>query len=146
MRAYESTFILVPSLDEKGIAQEVDSIKEIITSHGGEITSEKQWGRRRLAYLIRDAQEGVYYILRFTLGNEGLQELHRRFKLNENVLRSLVIRDEGTPIEYMPMESEERDYSFRDRRGGGSWRGGDDEGPSDVESRSVGADVEDSRE
>lgn len=142
MRAYESTFILIPTLDEKGVAQEVTSVKEIITSHGGEITSEKEWGRRRLAYPILDFQEGVYHILRFNLGNEGLQELYRRFKLNDNVLRSLVIRDEGTPIEYHPMESEERDYGFRDRRPG-SWRG-EEEAPE--AEATVGADMEDTRE
>ena len=143
MRPYESTFILIPTLDEKGVAQEVTSIKELITSHGGEITSEKEWGRRRLAYPIRDFQEGVYHILRFQLGNEGLQELYRSFKLNENVLRSLVIRDEGTPIEYHPMESEEREYGFRDRRPG-SWRSEEDS--SREPEAAVRADMEDSSE
>ncbi len=142
MRPYESTFILVPTLDAKGVAREVETVKELITSHGGEVTAEKEWGRRRLAYPIRDFQEGVYHILRFTLGNDGLQELGRRFKLNENVLRYLLIKDEGTPIEYahQPYESEERDYEPRGRRGG-SWDSGDERFPNPI-SASVAAEGE----
>ncbi len=137
MRPYESTFILIPTLDAKGVTHEVDGVKEIITSHGGEITAEKEWGRRRLAYPIRDFQEGVYHILRFNLGNDGLKELGHRFKLNESVLRFLVIKDEGTPIEYTsnPYESEERDYEPRGRRGGNWDSGGDRSRDFDSDSR-----------
>ncbi len=146
MRAYETTFILVPSLDAKGVAHEVDAVKEIITSHGGTVTAEKEWGRRRLAYPLRDLQDGIYYILRFEVGNEGLADLARRFKLNENVLRHLVIRDEGTPIEYVshPGESDERDDYHRDRRPS-SWDSGG-RGRSDSETQAVSAEAEDTRE
>lgn len=116
MRAYETMFILAPSLDTEGIQREIGGIKEIITSQGGEITAEKEWGRRRLAYPIRDQSEGIYEILRFSLDPSGLGELYRHYKLNENVLRALVIRDEGTPLEYVGQPSESDDEYVRDRR------------------------------
>ena len=93
MRAYETTFILAPSLDAEGFQREVDAIKGVITSNGGEITAEKEWGRRRLAYPIQDQSEGIYHILRFSLEPKQLPKLDRHFKLNENVMRALVIRD-----------------------------------------------------
>ena len=116
MRAYETMFVLIPSLDAEGIQREINGIKGVITSQGGEITAEKEWGRRRLAYPIRDQSEGVYWILRFSLDPSKLGELYRHYKLDENVLRSLVIRDEGTPLEYVGQPSESDDDYARDRR------------------------------
>jgi small subunit ribosomal protein S6 len=120
MRDYETTFIVAPSLDSDGVIREVEAVKNFISSAGGEITAEKEWGRRRLMYPIRDCSEGVYHILRFRLASDSLGELERQFRLNENILRHLVIRDEGTPLEHIGQasESEERDRDSRDRRPG----------------------------
>lgn len=110
MRAYETTFILVPSLDAEGLQKEIDGIKEVITGAGGEITTEKEWGRRRLAYPIQDNSEGIYHILRFSMDGNKLPDLDRYFKMNESVLRSLVLRDEGLPLDHIgqPSESDSR--------------------------------------
>ena len=119
MRAYETTFILAPSLDAEGTQKEIDDIKGLITAGGGEITTEKEWGRRRLAFPIQNHAEGIYHILRFSLDSGKLPELDRHFKLNENVLRALVIRDEGLPLDHIGQPSES-DYRDRDsRREGG---------------------------
>jgi small subunit ribosomal protein S6 len=116
MRAYETMFILAPTLDVEGTKREVDAIKGVIQALGGEITAEKDWGRRRLAYPIRDHAEGTYQILRFSADPSQLAELYRHYKLTENVLRALVIRDEGTPLEYVGQPSESDDEYARDRR------------------------------
>jgi small subunit ribosomal protein S6 len=116
MRAYETTFVLVPSLDGPQIQEEVSRVKEFIASQGGEITAEKEWGRRRLAYPIQDHSEGIYHILRFDLEPGALPELDRWYKLNENVLRALVIRDEGTPLDYIGQVSESEERTTRDSR------------------------------
>jgi small subunit ribosomal protein S6 len=120
MRDYETTFILIPSLDEAGVKAEVEGIKKFLSSSGGEVTVEKEWGRRRLQFPIRDFSEGVYHILRFRLETRHLPELERFFRLNEKVLRHLVIQDEGLPLDHIGQQSEfeERDRESRDRRPG----------------------------
>ncbi len=115
MRSYETMFILAPSLDAEGLKREVDAIKGVVAAIGGTITAEKDWGRRRLAYPIRDNSEGTYQILRFSADPSKLAELYRHFKLDENVLRSLVIKDEGTPLEYVGQPSESDDDYVRHR-------------------------------
>lgn len=116
MRAYETMFILAPTLDTEGMTKEIDGIKAIIAAQGGEVTAEKDWGRRRLAYPIRDNSEGIYHILRFSLDPSKLGELYRHYKLDENVLRAIVLKDEGTPLEYVGQMSESDDDFSRDRR------------------------------
>jgi small subunit ribosomal protein S6 len=118
MRAYEMTFILAPTLDPEALAGEIAAIKKLIAGEGGEVTAEREWGRRKLAYPILDHSEGVYHILRFTLGPQGLKDLNRYIGLNdEKYLRHLIIKDDGTPLEYAPSESDEYGDS-RDFRGG----------------------------
>lgn len=118
MRAYEMTFVLAPTLEPEALAGEIQAIRNLIAGGGGEVTAEKEWGRRKLAYPILDHSEGVYHIVRFTLGPQGLKELNRYIGLNdEKHLRHLIIKDEGTPLEYAPSESDEYGDS-RDFRGG----------------------------
>jgi len=120
MRSYETTFIIAPTLDTEGVAAEIAAVKKVIADQGGEVTAEKEWGRRRLAYPIRDHSEGVYHILRFNLEDRGgLKALARHFRLDENVLRHLVIRDEGTSLEDVGKMSESEEHSdHRDQRHG----------------------------
>lgn len=117
MRAYETMFCLVPSLDTEGAKREIDAIKGVIVAIGGEVTAEKEWGRRRLAYPIRDHSEGIYHILRFSAEPSQLGELYRHFKLNETILRALVVKDQGTPLEYVGQPSESEDDDHRHGRG-----------------------------
>ncbi|MCA9751898.1 MAG: 30S ribosomal protein S6 [Gemmatimonadetes bacterium] len=147
MRQYETTFILAPTLDQDGVQKEVESVKQVISREGGEVTAEKDWGRRRLAYPIEDHSEGVYHILRFSLEGPKLGELNRHFRLNENVLRALVIRDEGTPLEYVGQSSESEDYGDSRERRHGSRRDRDsDDDRDDSRSRRRRNDDDDSGE
>ncbi len=116
MRAYETTFIMVPTLDAEGFQGEVDKLKELIGSHGGTITAEKEWGRRRLAYPILKNSEGIYHILRFDFETEHLSELDRWFKLNENVLRAIILLDEGGTLDFVGQVSEYEERGHRDSR------------------------------
>jgi len=114
MRAYEMTFILAPTLEPEALAAEIEAIKKLIAGEGGEVTAEHEWGRRKLAYPILDHSEGVYHVMRFTLGTEGIKDLNRYIGLNdEKFLRHLIILQEETPLAYDPSESEE----YGDSRG-----------------------------
>ena len=51
------------------------------------------WGRRRLAYPIRRNFEGHYLITEFTSEDgAGNQEVERTLRIDESVLRHLIIR------------------------------------------------------
>jgi small subunit ribosomal protein S6 len=114
MRAYEMTFILAPTLEEEGLKAEIEAVKKLIAGEGGEVTAEHEWGRRKLAYPLQDHSEGVYHVMRFTVGAEGLKDLNRYIRLNdEKFLRHLIIKEEATPLAYDPSESEE----YGDSRG-----------------------------
>jgi small subunit ribosomal protein S6 len=92
MRSYELGFILHPQVEQSDVTQAVDKVGQYVTATGGEVTSVDVWGRRALAYLIRKQQEGTYVFLQAQLDPQVIQELERSLKLDEEILRYLLLR------------------------------------------------------
>ena len=92
MRNYELVFIVRPDLEEEELLEARESIGDLITSSGGEVSVVDPWGRRRLAYPIADQLEGFYVLMQFELDPPRLPELERVMKLDNRVIRYLLIR------------------------------------------------------
>lgn len=92
MESYEITYIVRPDLDEEQIRAVVDGINGRLRSEG-ELVATFPWNpaRRRLAYPIRDFGDGFYVTTTFRYPTEGLKELERALRLNDNVLRFLLV-------------------------------------------------------
>ncbi len=99
MRHYELVTILSPMLNQDEASAKWDEIKSFIANRDGEITAEQIWGTRRLAYPIRKGNynflEGSYYLSTFTVDNSFNRELENYLRLDEQVLRSLILNCEG---------------------------------------------------
>ncbi|MBI1987415.1 MAG: 30S ribosomal protein S6 [Nitrospinae bacterium] len=91
MHLYENIFILKPDLNEGEIEEGINRVKDLITKNGGEITKVENWGKKRLAYPIRKNRFGHYVFLTFRGTPFLISELERYYKLNENVIRPLVV-------------------------------------------------------
>ena len=89
---YEVTYILKPNLEETEIDTRVASLAEVLTNNGGEVVGEiEKMGKRRLAYEIDDVREGYYVVMKFKSGAATAKELERQMRLNEDVMRALII-------------------------------------------------------
>ena len=97
MDEYEVTFILQPDLDEEGRASQLEALAAVVSGNGGQITHTRAWGLRKLAYPIRKKRTGAYYTLRLAMPRTRVQEVERWLRLNENVLRFLIVRAEEVP-------------------------------------------------
>ena len=99
MRHYELVTILSPMLNQDEASAKWDEIKSFIANREGEITAEQIWGTRRLAYPIRKGNynflEGSYYLSTFTVDNSFNRELENYLRLDEQVLRSLIVNCDG---------------------------------------------------
>ena len=91
MNKYEIMFIL-KSNDEEAIKTQVSELKSIITDMKGEIENEKEMGNRKLAYPIKKELNGYYYVINVNANNDAIAEFDRKAKINENVIRHLIIR------------------------------------------------------
>ncbi|MCK4358910.1 MAG: 30S ribosomal protein S6 [Candidatus Cloacimonetes bacterium] len=92
-RKYESMFILPPIEDEK-VKENIEKVKNFITKKEGEILEVKEWGKRKLAYEIDHYNEGYYVIILFNLDANHISSLENFYKLNENIIRFIVIKQD----------------------------------------------------
>jgi small subunit ribosomal protein S6 len=93
VRNYELMAVLAPDIAEEAMPGELERITAYITTGGGQVTelvTTSPWGRRRLAYPIRDYRDGFYALYNFSAEPEQIDELERELRLNNQVIRSLV--------------------------------------------------------
>ncbi len=101
MREYEIVYILDSVLTEEQVNEKLDKFHARITDGGGEITAVDHWGKRQLAYPIRKKTSGNYVVVQFTADPDALPELERTLKLDEELVRYLIVLSEGEPTAAM---------------------------------------------
>lgn len=89
---YESAVLINAALDDEQIQSIVSHIKEIIINSDGKIIEIEDWGRKRLAYVVKKSKIGYYVIFRFNALPNVNSKLERFYKLDENILRYLTIK------------------------------------------------------
>ena len=89
---YESAVLISAALEEDQIQSIISRIKELISSNDGEITDVEDWGRKRLAYMIKKSKIGYYIIFQFNAYPQIISTLEKFYKLDENILRYLTIK------------------------------------------------------
>ncbi len=102
MRDYELVYIFDPTLDEETIGKKLDHFHAAITQDGsGEISAVDHWGSRQLAYPIDGVRSGYYVVTQFRGESSGLPALERLLKLDDQLMRYLIVLNEGEPTSGM---------------------------------------------
>lgn len=95
MSNYEIMYILRANLDENQRKEVNDKLAKILTDNGGEIKKvDESMGLRELAYPIKDEKKGYYVVLEVAMGNQAISEFNRLVRINQSVLRHLIISKE----------------------------------------------------
>ena len=94
MKKYEAVFILdIRKVDDEGEAFSKD-FAALIDALGGKLTAAASMGRKQFTYDINKRKAGIYWNFFFELAPSKVIELKDKFRLNEKVLRNLIIIDE----------------------------------------------------
>ncbi len=94
MQKYECVVVLRSGLPESDVNTILDRFESSVKNHGGEITLKDPWGTKKLAYEIQKQTTGDYYLYRFKGDNTLVQEADRDYRLDDRVLRHLIVIDE----------------------------------------------------
>lgn len=92
MRLYETAFLIAPNLPEEDVEQLVSEMAEIVSDKKGTMKNIDKWGKRRMAYSIREFNEAYYVFFHYDGEPAVPAELERRFKQTENVIRYLTLK------------------------------------------------------
>jgi len=95
LNSYEMMLILAPDLGEKGEAEALTFVRDIITSNGGDIYHEDIWGVKEMAYTIEKNDRGFYAVLNFHFDGEKLNVFDQPMKLNKDVVRYMILKTEA---------------------------------------------------
>jgi small subunit ribosomal protein S6 len=107
VREYEIVYIFDSVLTEDQVNEKLERYHRHITDAGGEITAVDHWGKRQLAYPVRKKTAGYYVVVQFTAATEGLPEMERTLKLDEDLVRYLIVLSEGEPTAPMSIATRE---------------------------------------
>jgi small subunit ribosomal protein S6 len=97
VREYEVVYIFDSQLADEQVQEKLDRFHGQLTADGAEITATDHWGRRTLAFPIRKATNGYYVVTQFRSPATALPEFERLLKLDEGLLRHLIVLHEGEP-------------------------------------------------
>jgi len=95
MNKYEIMFIVKATEDAEIVKKTAETFKTLVTTLEGTVDKMDEMGSRKLAYPIKKEVSGYYYVLTCNMSVEAVREFDRKIKLDENVLRHLIIRKDG---------------------------------------------------
>ncbi len=116
MPYYETVFIARQDLTETQVKDLTDTVTKLLEDQGGKIHKVEQWGLRTLAYRIRKNRKGHYVLVESEAPGAAVIELERVLRLNEDVLRSLTIREDALSDGPSVMMEKPRDRNDRHDR------------------------------
>ena len=90
MRHYEIVFLVHPDQSEQVPAM-VERYRSMISTSGGVVHREEDWGRRQLEFPIKKIHKAHYVLLNIECSQELLDELESAFRFNDAVLRHLTL-------------------------------------------------------
>ena len=90
MRHYEVTLIVHPDQSSQ-VTTMIEKYKELITTGGGLVHREEDWGRKHLAYPINKIYKAHYLMMNIECDKDTLDKLNYNFRFNDAILRNLII-------------------------------------------------------
>ena len=100
LKQYETVFIATPVLSDAQMKEAVAKYTGFITSNGGEIVYEEDWGLKQLAYPIQHKTSGFYYLIEFKADPEFVANLEIQYKRDERILRFLTVALDKDAVAY----------------------------------------------
>jgi small subunit ribosomal protein S6 len=91
VKEYELTVLIHPDL-EADLETPLAKVREIITSAGGVIAREDNWGKKKLAYAINREEFAVYVYMDVELPADAPLKISNTFNITEEVLRYLLVK------------------------------------------------------
>lgn len=91
MKDYELTVLIHPDL-EVNLDAPLKKVREIVTSNGGEIVSEDNWGKKKLAYRIKKEDFAIFVYFDVKLPADAPLKVSNVLNITDEVLRYLLVK------------------------------------------------------
>jgi len=92
LREYEFTVITRNDLADADRAKALEKYETLFQKEGGEFIVKDEWGSRKMAFPMKKQYRGFYTHYDMTCHSDSLKEAERLLRIDENVLRYLLIK------------------------------------------------------
>ena len=99
MAFYELVFIVRQDVSVADVENITTEFANLINDLGGEVIKKEYWELRTLAYKIKNNKKGHYIFLGISIDHKGLQEVERKMKYKEEIIRTNVIKVKEIDLE-----------------------------------------------
>ena len=142
MRLYEIVYIFDATLDEDSVNKKLEKFHPLMVGKSGEVVAVDHWGTRQMAYPVKKQKTGFYVVAQVRAETDGLPEFERVLGLDAELLRYLIVLNEGEPttghslLGAAPPSRAERDDD--DDKDDDQDRGSDEDPPSEEDDAARG--------
>ena len=91
MKRYETVVIVNPNLSDEEMKDLIKKFSDII-NNDGKVLEVQEMGKKKLAYEIKKNKEGYYVVINFEAKPEVVNELERRYRITDEVMKFLTVR------------------------------------------------------
>jgi small subunit ribosomal protein S6 len=92
LKIYELVVLFNLEAEEEKIDALMKRIHDLIEKNSGELLKSENWGKKRLAYTINNLREAIYFYEEFKLPASVVAEVDRILKINEIVVRHMIVK------------------------------------------------------
>ena len=90
MKNYELVYVVRPNAEDEVKEAVLNKVQEVISANKKKKKVDT-WGNKKLAYQIAKFSEGFYVLVNFKASADLPKELDRNLKINENVIRHMIV-------------------------------------------------------
>ncbi|MFZ5478050.1 MAG: 30S ribosomal protein S6 [Myxococcota bacterium] len=109
LNEYETIYVARPDLTDDVMQKITARYEQVVTDNKGTLLVSEDWGKRKLAYLIRKHQRGHYIYLNYVGPSSIVAEMERNLGLEDDLLRFLTVKlEDDVEIEQRRLLAEER--------------------------------------
>jgi small subunit ribosomal protein S6 len=91
LNQYEIAVLYHPDL-EVDLSKAEDRVKKIIADNGGKIIGTDNWGKRKLAYIIKGNEYAIYVFYSIELDPQSVLKVESTLNITDEVIRFLITR------------------------------------------------------
>jgi small subunit ribosomal protein S6 len=108
MKNYELTVLIHPDL-EVDLEKPLAKVRDIVTTAGGKIVKEDNWGKKRLAYPIKKQDFAVYVYFDVELPAEAPLKISNIFNITDEVVRYLLVKQDEKALKALAEQAKNAD-------------------------------------
>jgi len=97
MNSYELAILFDPDL-EIDLEQASNKVKTIIADNGGKVINEDNWGKRKLAYKIKNQEMAVYVFYTAEIDPKNVKQIETTLNITDEVIRFLITKPDTKAI------------------------------------------------